>query len=250
MCNIQEDFSPMTIHMDLHNTVHMTETLIQRIDARLEALGKSRSGASREAGLNHNAIAAIASGHAKNPRIDTLQKLASVLDCEWQWLATGKKPDAIEGDGEIQEDRPYMQAPSAMSRDIPLLGSATGGADGALNIDGPIDHARRPETLRQARHVYAINVSGDSMAPEFRPGMTLYVSEKLDPQAGDAVVVQCLVDNGGQDVTTLAYIKIMKARVGGGTRFWQHNPEGEWEPPGKVLKVHRVYPWNELLPPY
>lgn len=189
-------------------------------------------------------LSRVANGkRAGNAKV--ISAIAAALDVEPGALYA--KPPA-SGDG-IVKPAASLPARTTLERDIPILGSATGGPDGALNIDGPIDYARRPAALSRASGVYAITVSGDSMEPEFRPGMTLYVSERAEPQPGDAVVIQCRVNNGGQDQQVIAYIKLMKVKPGG-VRYWQHNPPGNWEPPAPVVSVHRVYPWNELLPTY
>ncbi|MBB3385525.1 MULTISPECIES: helix-turn-helix domain-containing protein [unclassified Rhizobium] len=64
----------------------MENDLSARIRNRLEALGKSAASASVEAGLGRSAITDILSGNSGSPRLATLEKLTSVLECSLAYL--------------------------------------------------------------------------------------------------------------------------------------------------------------------
>jgi transcriptional regulator with XRE-family HTH domain len=73
-------------------------TLAERIQARLEALGKSASSVALEGGLSRSAVLDILRGKAASPRLDTLQKLTGPLECSLDYLAgasdePGASPD-------------------------------------------------------------------------------------------------------------------------------------------------------------
>ena len=68
----------------------MDNKVKSRILERLEALGKSRRGASKEAGLGETAIRDLLNNDTQSPRLDTLRKLAPVLEVTVEWLTTGK----------------------------------------------------------------------------------------------------------------------------------------------------------------
>ncbi|KAA6405592.1 hypothetical protein DPQ22_03935 [Candidatus Tokpelaia sp.] len=64
-------------------------TLAQRIKSRLDKLGKSERRASLEAGLSDSFLRNIRQNKSSSPRIDTLEKIAEVLETNPAWLMTG-----------------------------------------------------------------------------------------------------------------------------------------------------------------
>lgn len=72
-------------------------TVADRIQQRLEALGKTASGVAVEAGLGRSSVRDILNGKAENPRLDTLKKLIGPLQCSLAFL-TGQSdiPDRPE----------------------------------------------------------------------------------------------------------------------------------------------------------
>ncbi|WP_457091055.1 LexA family protein [Microvirga sp. P5_D2] len=65
------------------------QALLDRIISRLEATGKSERAAAEEAGLSGSTIRNIREGKVSSPRLDTIKKLAGVLDTSVEWLAFG-----------------------------------------------------------------------------------------------------------------------------------------------------------------
>lgn len=243
----------MNIAPDIDNIADMTDSLINRIDERLGKLGLSRAAASKLAGINVNAIRAIAEGRAKNPRRDTLEKLAKVLECRVEWLMFGAgevstAPALPSPTARPAPDAPGIPPRSAMPLDVPVLGTAAGSGDGAIQMDGgPIDHVRRPPALSNARDVYAIYVDGDSMEPKYAPGALVYCSPHKPPRIGDDVVVQVQLGEG-QDAPVLAYVKTLEKRQGLAWVFRQFNPpRNDVTYSGRIVGVHRIYTVNELF---
>ena len=68
--------------------------MLHRIHERLAATGKSERGAAKEAGLSGSTIRNIREGKVASPRLETLRRLAPVLDTSVEWLAFG-----TEGEG-------------------------------------------------------------------------------------------------------------------------------------------------------
>lgn len=64
----------------------LSEIIIERIKARLEATGKSAAAASLEAGVGRSAIQSILTGASESPRVETLSKLSRALDCTLPYL--------------------------------------------------------------------------------------------------------------------------------------------------------------------
>jgi transcriptional regulator with XRE-family HTH domain len=72
-------------------------TVADRIQQRLDVLGKTASGVAVEAGLGRSSVRDILNGKAENPRLDTLKKLTGPLKCSLAYL-TGQSdvPDRPE----------------------------------------------------------------------------------------------------------------------------------------------------------
>ena len=249
----------MNVQPPMDTIAHMPDSMIDRIDERLAALGMTRSAASIAAGLNAHAIRAIAEGRSRNPRRDTIEKLATVLNCSTEWLMFGD-PNGGAGSSthrHLAEDqatfRPANQGPAlppreTMPKDVPVLGTAAGSDDGAIQMGaGEIDTVRRPPGLRNARDLYAVYVEGDSMEPRYSAGDLVYVSPHKPVRIGDDVVVQ-VASGDGQDIEIVDYVKKLKTRRGEHWVFEQFNPPSEnirWD--GRVKDVHRIYRVNEIF---
>ena len=67
---------------------------------------------------------------------------------------------------------------------------------------GDADDWARP-TCHTKPHTYALRVQGDSMAPDFKPGMILIVEPEMDYFSGDYVIAK----NGEDEATFKQYVK-------------------------------------------
>lgn len=70
------------------------ETIAQRIETRLKALGKNPSRVALEAGLGRSSVRDILVGKVASPRLETLQKLTGPLECDLEYL-TGTAPGEL-----------------------------------------------------------------------------------------------------------------------------------------------------------
>lgn len=217
--------------------------LLERIDQRLRAKDLTDYRASMLAVGRPEIIRNIRRGLSKNPRRDTLEKLAHVLDCSFEWLATGRgavEPPADDG------STPAMPARDQMPQDIPVLGTAAGGDSGAFQLQSgnPIDHVRRPPGVASAVDVYAIYIVGDSMTPRFDEGELIYVSGKRPARPGDYVVVQTEAEDG----EVSAWCKKLVRKSGSAITLEQFNPPRTFDIPVRQARaVHRVLTTNDLF---
>lgn len=231
----------------------MPNSLADRIQQRLDALGLSARAASRAAGGSDSTIRNILTGASESPRLDTVRKLAKILQVSESWLATGE--DGPTGMGEpSSEFTPapvvYPQA-AEMPKDVPVMGTAQG-AIIDTNVEGfsffgadPVDYVRRPPALLNVREAYAIYVSGDSMAPMHPHGELRFVHPGRPISSGDTVVVRTKAweHDPGQ-----GYIKILRRRRADTVVLEQLNPEVTFELPVRhIQSVHRVLTMNELF---
>lgn len=65
-------------------------SIADRITSRLKDLGLSRRAASEKADLSETFIRDVIEGRAKSPRMDSMAKLAAVLETNLEWLRTGQ----------------------------------------------------------------------------------------------------------------------------------------------------------------
>ena len=67
-------------------------TLVERLNAAIEAKGLSRRGLAKLAGVHPNTLNGWFSGATKNPQEDQLQVVAKVLGVTYEWLRAGSGP--------------------------------------------------------------------------------------------------------------------------------------------------------------
>lgn len=220
----------------------MNERLKNRVRDRLQAMGKTPRAASVDAGLHPDTIRNVLRERSKQPRADSLMKLARALDCSMDWLIEAPPAAAPTGLWETADSPPRADMP----RDVPVLGTAAGSLQGAFQVDAcPIDFVRRPPGIGGARDIYALYVVGDSMSPRFEEGELIYVSERRPTRVGDYVVVQVA---DGRDGTISAYCKRLLRRSEETLFLEQLNPRAELAlPMASIRAVHRILTLNELF---
>lgn len=225
----------------------MNERLKTRVRDRLLALGKSGRAASLEAGLHPDTVRNVLRERSKQPRGDSLLKLARALDCSVEWLVGGADESAPRA-SPMADLRETPEAPlrADMPRDVPVLGTAAGSHVGAFQVEAsPIDYVRRPPGIGEARDIYALYVVGDSMSPRFEEGELIYVSERRPARVGDYVVVQTV---DARDGAVHAYCKRLLRRGDRELLLEQLNPFAEIALPVETVRaVHRILTLNELF---
>lgn len=144
-------------------------TLIERIDRRLAATGKSAKGASREAGQSESFIKNIRLGASKSPRTEGLQALARVLDTTIDWLTDGRGPEVVSADAPAIERMESNVRATDLGELVPVKIAGKVKAGEFLAIEDLGDW-EEPETFLDtrdtrfpnARHL-GFEVEGDSM---------------------------------------------------------------------------------------
>ena len=135
---------------------------------------------------------------------------------------------------------------SEMSRDIPILGTVSGGGGGLQMNGDPIDWARRPPRLKGRTDVFGLYVEDLSMIPAFRPGALILVERARPPAPGDDVVIQVRGEKPSDDDRAL--IKHLVGLSSTTVKLLQHNPAKELEFPRKqVVYLYRVMTMTDLL---
>lgn len=229
------------------------ETLIGRIQERCNALGLSINAASERAG-SPSTIPNLIYGRTKNPRLDTLERIADALETTVAYL-TGLTEDPSR---QVTSDLIPANIPAPhtlnLNGNLPVLGTAAGSAiksEEGVDFEGfelesrVVQYVKRPPALADIADAYSIFVDGDSMHPMHSQGDLRFVNPHMPVSPGDSVVVQTRTwdDKPGQ-----AYIKIYRRRAGGFLLLEQLNPQATISIPQQyVLSVQRVLTTNELF---
>lgn len=145
------------------------------IDNLAERRGLTASGLARAAGLDPTTF-------NRSKRI--------APDGRPRWPSTESLAMALEATGVSFED--FAATTSNSRRTIPIIGLARAGADGFFDDAGfpasPSETVRFPDV--EGESVYALEVTGDSMAPLYREGDIVVVRPGIPARRGDRVVVR------------------------------------------------------------
>ena len=152
------------------------------IDALARRYCLSPSGLAKRSGLDPTAFnkSKRVTGEGR-PRWPTTESIAKVLE------ATGASFDDFTA---LVTAEPRRRNPA---QPIPLIGMTQAGAggffdDGGFPVGGGWDQIRFPRV--DDENAYALEVTGDSMAPLYRDGNILIVSPNAAPRKGDRVVLR------------------------------------------------------------
>ncbi|MEM1376168.1 MAG: S24 family peptidase [Pseudomonadota bacterium] len=219
------------------------KTLKDRILERLEATGKSARAVSIEATGKPDLVRKILNDSIKSPNAVTMRQMAKSLETNVDWLLSGEgRSDALDDASPTPANAAIVKSTTA--KKLPVFGLAAGSIQGALTMtDDPVDWVPCPPALADAREIYVLWVTGESMAPAYEPGQKIYVSKVQPIRRGDYVVVQESRD-GGTATSIKRFVSKNHLRV----VTEQYNPAGTVEFTSEhVREIDRVIPWDELI---
>lgn len=177
------------------------------------------------------------------PGRENLAKLAKVFDVSLMMLLGESDPYAANASfGTAQ-----TAGVASMPIDVPVFGTAVGGAEGDFSFNGQVvDYVRRPPGVMKMRNMYALWVIGDSMAPWNKSGDLIYVTPSRPPVPGDHVVIEMI--GGAENEPGIAMVKLLVGRTATQLKLKQYNPEREFNLAlNKVKSVHKVLSLRDLL---
>lgn len=149
--------------------------------------------------------------------------------------------------------RPAPAAPRAPSlnadnKDVPVLGTAEGGPNGAFEVyygGDPVDWVRRFPGIEKTREVYALYVVGNSMSPRHEPGDLIYVHPSKAPAIGCDVIIQIRPKHEGD--SPRCYLKRLARRTADKVICEQFCPaEQVTYAKADIIAMHRVLTLAEL----
>ncbi len=220
--------------------------LISRINQRLKETGKAAQRVSIEATGAKETLRKILDGTTKNPRIDTINKIAAALETTPEWLMGVQSLQELVEYNSSQKTPPTLPPRQSLPLDIPVLGTAAASHNGGsfqITPD-PVDYVRRPPALFLAKDIYALFVEGVSMIPQYWPGELIYVTPHKPPRFGDPVVVQCKQIDGSYEST----IGLLAKRSETSIILDKHNPQAQISIPRESIHaMHKILTTNELF---
>ena len=204
--------------------------MTNRISQRRRQLGLSQMRLAELMGVEQPTVARW-ERERRGVKIDTLIRLARVLDCDPRDLMPDDSPPPPSTMG------PPGAVPLAFpgGRDLPVRGGARGGADAMfLDQGAPLDWVQRPPQLVGVPDAFAVYVVSDSMSPRYEPGDILFVHPSQPPSRGSFVVVE-LSDQE-------AYVKQLVAQTADAITLREYHPAlREFSVPrARVKSVYRV----------
>ena len=226
-----------------------------RVDEIRLARGLTNAELARRAALESSTLHKVVSGKRGVSR-QLAEPLAAALQVRREELfAPIGSPISLlgtPGEAELINQSSARSGPSslfqALSRDVPVYGSAQAGPEGAfhLNSGEPIDWARRPAGLVGVQGVFAIYVEGDSMVPWRQPGDLVFVHEKRPAAPGCHVIAEVWLPEPGHPPR--AFLKKLLRRTATRVELEQYNPPAIIELEAeRVGRLHRVIEWPEVL---
>lgn len=228
-----------------------TSPLVLRIQQRLGELGMTATAVSLKVGENKDLLRDIINGRTRNPRADTMRRIADALETTVEWL--------MEGDGEgpapAMVGRPESNVRLAaikppvlgtLARDVPVMGTMAGSLGGAFQFEGGVvEYVARPPALVGAKNVYAMYVEGSSMVPEHHPGDLRFIHPDRKVNIGDSVVVTAKYSENGPYES---FVKRLVRRTGDRIIVEQLNPPATIEFNLQfVASMHKVLTMNDLF---
>jgi SOS-response transcriptional repressor LexA len=136
-------------------------------------------------------------------------------------LVAEMQPDIkLSESGDVRMDKHLLTPPLLGDRDLPVFGTAQGGAGALIVTDMAVDYVVRPAPLLRVRDGYGMIVAGDSMSPKIENGDTVLVNPHLPPRNGDTCIFRCHQEDG----TVLAIVKKLRRSTDDTWYVSQHNP--------------------------
>lgn len=151
------------------------------------SIGKRIREARQRRGLSQEALAARCGWRQsrignyerdeRQPRVEDIKKIAKELGVSFTWLAIAK--------GSMQDEEHHPTC-------VPVISCVQAGGWTPVYDEYPPGDgfAYLYTDLRLSDGAFALEITGDSMMPEFRPGDRVIIDPSLEPRPGDYVVAK------------------------------------------------------------
>lgn len=185
-------------------------TFGDRLKFAIKLRGITASDLARHLGVKPQAIYQVQSGKSGAMNASNAAATAEFLRVPIRWLTDGEGPAPREAQQSVPDvsngpssdfDTNVVPAPIG-SRRIPLINYVQAGELTEIGVSFSGEAMEYLLTdLRLSDYSFALEIQGDSMSPEFRPGDRIIVDREVCPRPGDFVVAR----NGGYEATFKKY---------------------------------------------
>ena len=175
------------------------ETMVdynERLKLALKQSGFTTQALADALGISYQAAKKALDGKTKAFTASNNQRAANLLGVSAEWLATG------EAD-QFAQLKSNISAAQIGSRQVPLISYVHAGHwSSAVEAFQPNDaHDWLMTDLELSDRAFALEIKGDSMLPDFKPGDRVIIDPEVTPQPGDFVVAR----NGEDEATFKKY---------------------------------------------
>lgn len=206
--------------------------------------GKSQAALARYLGLEPPMVSKMVKGTRKVQAVEVDQIRAFFEVAPDAWAARESTPqNSNTPNATILDANITPPLRSEMPRDVPVLGTVSGGR-GGLQMNGEaVDWVRRPPRLVGRADVFGVYVEDLSMVPAFKPGALVIVEKARPPAPGDDVVIEIM--EGGEQRALIKNLVLSNHKI---VRLQQYNPPKEIEiDRAQIVRMFRVMPLADLL---
>lgn len=166
----------------------------------MDRAGVTRTRLAAELGVSYVAVKKVLDGLTRAFTAENNSRAATFLGVNPDWLATGEG-EMLPAGGRTEVSN--VIPASIGTRRIPLISYVQAGcwteASDAATVGDGFEYLLTDLDLSGS--AFALEIQGESMLPEFRPGDRVIVDPEIQPQPGDCVVAM----NGGQEATFKKY---------------------------------------------
>lgn len=168
----------------------------ERLKLALKQSGYTTQMLADALGISYQAAKKALDGKTKAFTAANNQRAANLLGVSAEWLATGES-------GPLVNTASNVSHAQIGSTHIPLISYVSAGHwTGAVDAFQPNDaHDWLMTDLELSENAFALEIKGESMLPEFRPGDRVIIDPSISPQPGDYVVAK----NGEEEATFKKY---------------------------------------------
>jgi transcriptional regulator with XRE-family HTH domain len=203
----------------------------------LKERGLSARDVALRAGLGHTTVQHILDGTSRNPRIDTVQRLAKVLGITVTELSPDHTPDIL------REPVITLRREADVAR-LPVYGVHPIGADGAFRLNSThLTTVLAPRVVLGWPGAFAFYAPDEAMAPRWRAGELVLVQPDRPPAVGDHIIAALPAGPHGETWLFRRLTRRDRTSVALETYDAEHYPP--WS--GRPTQMLRVVDWPELL---
>ena len=214
-----------------------------RIRQAREKRGLSQAGLAAAARVRQPSVAQWEAERTE-PTRPTLRRVADVLGVTPHFLEFGQA-------GERFDANPHAMNANAMLRSLAVFGTkhdslTAAGEAFVFEFESAVDYVKRPIALANAKHAYALYLPDGSMAPWRRHGQLIYVNPARPAACDDHVVIRLNPDHSGELARGL--VKLLVKTTAHDLTLHQYSPPDDIVlPRERILGIHRIVDWEELL---